>query len=88
MKKSIVVTGAGQGIGAAIARLLAEQGYSLLLLGRHLTALENTRESIKNPEAHQSFSCDIRQPEQIGEALAQSKIQSLYAVVANAGKGG
>lgn len=88
MKKSIVITGAGQGIGKAIATLLAEQDYSLLLLGRNLTSLENTRESLKNPETHQSFSCDIRQPYQIGEALAQSKIQSLYAVVANAGKGG
>ncbi len=88
MKKSIAITGAGQGIGKAIATLLAEQNYSLLLLGRNLTSLENTRESLKNPDMHQSFSCDIRQPYQIGEALAQSKIRSLYAVVANAGKGG
>jgi NAD(P)-dependent dehydrogenase (short-subunit alcohol dehydrogenase family) len=88
MKKSIAITGAGQGIGKAIATLLAEQDYSLLLLGRNLTSLENTRESLKNPDTHQSFSCDIRQPYQIGEALAKSKIQSLYAVVANAGKGG
>lgn len=88
MKKSIVVTGAGQGIGESIAKLLAEQDYSLLLLGRNLTSLESTRESLKNPEAHQSFSCDIRQRDPIRKALTQSGIQSLYAVVANAGKGG
>jgi NAD(P)-dependent dehydrogenase (short-subunit alcohol dehydrogenase family) len=88
MKKSIVVTGAGQGIGKAIATLLAGQDYSLLLLGRNLNSLESTRESLKNPEAHQSFSCDIRQPYEIGKALTQSGIQSLYAVVANAGIGG
>ena len=88
MEKSIVVTGAGHGIGRAITKLLAEQGYSLLLLGRNRTALESARESLKNPSAHQSFSCDIRQAEQIHKALAESGIQSLYAVVANAGKGG
>jgi len=83
-----MVTGAGQGIGKAIATLLAEQDYSLLLLGRNLNSLESTRESLKNPEAHQSFSCDIRQPYEISKALTQSGIQSLYAVVANAGIGG
>lgn len=88
MEKSIVVTGAGHGIGRAITKLLAEQGYSLLLLGRNRTALESARESLKNPSAHQSFSCDIRQAEQIHKALTESGIQSLYAVVANAGKGG
>jgi NAD(P)-dependent dehydrogenase (short-subunit alcohol dehydrogenase family) len=88
MKKSIVVTGAGQGIGKAIAMLLAEQDYSLLLLGRNLTSLEGTQASLKNPQAHKIFSCDVRQPYEIGKALTQSGIQSLYAVVANAGKGG
>jgi NAD(P)-dependent dehydrogenase (short-subunit alcohol dehydrogenase family) len=88
MKQSIVVTGAGQGIGKAIATLLAERGHPLLLLGRGLTLLEKTQESLKNPEAHQSFSCDIRQADQIRKVLMLSGIQSLYAVVANAGKGG
>ncbi len=88
MVKTIVVTGAGHGIGQAIAKLLSEQDYALLLLGRDLTHLENTRASLKNPSAHQCFSCDIRQAEQIQNALTESGVQSLYAVVANAGIGG
>jgi NAD(P)-dependent dehydrogenase (short-subunit alcohol dehydrogenase family) len=88
MEKWIAVTGAGHGIGKAIATLLSEQGYSLLLLGRDRAALESTRASLNNPTAHQSFSCDIRQVEQIRKTLAESGIQSLYAVVANAGIGG
>ena len=88
MKKTIVVTGAGQGIGQAIAKLLAEQEYSLLLLGRDFTNLESTRKSLQNPTTHQSFSCDIRQGKQIRNALVESGVQALYAVVANAGKGG
>jgi len=88
MEKTIVVTGAGHGIGQAIAKLLSEQGYALLLLGRGLTHLEGTRASLKNPSAHQCFSCDIRQANQIRNALTESGVQSLYAVVANAGIGG
>jgi NAD(P)-dependent dehydrogenase (short-subunit alcohol dehydrogenase family) len=88
MEKTVVVTGAGHGIGRAIATLLAERGFSLLLLGRNRTHLESARESLKNPSAHQSFSCDIRQADQLRKALGESGAQSLYAVVANAGIGG
>jgi len=88
VEKTIVVTGAGHGIGKAIAKLLSDQNYALLLLGRDLTHLETTRLSLKNPSAHQCYSCDIRQAEQIHKALTESGVQSLYAVVANAGIGG
>ncbi len=88
MKKTVVVTGAGTGIGQAIAKVLAEQGYSLLLLGRSLSALESTQKTLSVPETHKIFSCDIREKDQIRQALTQSGIQSLHAVIANAGKGG
>jgi NAD(P)-dependent dehydrogenase (short-subunit alcohol dehydrogenase family) len=88
MNKVVVVTGAGSGIGRAIANTLASQGYNLILLGRDRSRLEETRVSLNEPSSHQSFSCDIRIPEEIRKALSASKINNFYALIANAGVGG
>lgn len=88
MGKTIVVTGAGSGIGEAIAKTLAGQDFSLILLGRNLQRLEKTRQAINNPDRHQCFSCDIRDSAAIHQALSASKTNSLHAVVVNAGIGG
>ncbi len=88
MTQSIVVTGAGTGIGQSIARVLSDRGYHLILLGRNRSRLEATRQGLKNPESHKSFSCDIRDARQIRQSLDDSGAESLYAVVANAGIGG
>ncbi len=88
MSKTIVVTGAGSGIGEAIAHHLAGMGFSILLLGRDASRLETTRKSLKQPEHHQSHSADVRDPQAIRKALTASGIESLYGVVANAGVGG
>lgn len=86
--KTIVVTGAGSGIGRAISALLAKQGHTLILLGRREMALLDTLSGCENRERHKSFSCDIRKPEEIRTALKESGVSSLYGVVVNAGVGG
>ncbi len=88
MAKIVTVTGAGSGIGRAIAQKLSGQNYNLLLMGRDLSRLEETRQSLSKPEKHQSHACDIRRPEEIRKALADSGVDSLYGLVANAGVGG
>ena len=86
--KNILVTGAGSGIGRAIAQHLSKNNYDLVLLGRNSDHLEETRNSLECPEKHQCISCDIRLSKDIAKALEKSKINSLYALVANAGIGG
>lgn len=40
MRKTVLVTGAGSGIGEACVRRLSDQGYNLVLVGRRREALE------------------------------------------------
>lgn len=88
MIKTAVITGAGSGIGRAIAKTLSDKNYRLILLGRDRSRLEETRTSLKNPADCQSFACDIREPLEIRQALSESGAESLYGVIANAGIGG
>ena len=86
--KSIVVTGAGTGIGRAISQVLADAGHRLILMGRTPDRLEETRHALKNPEHHQVQTCDVRDRAALDAALQQAGIESLYGIVINAGVGG
>jgi NAD(P)-dependent dehydrogenase (short-subunit alcohol dehydrogenase family) len=48
MVKTAVVTGAGSGIGRAVARALLEDGWSVALAGRRSEALEETATGFEN----------------------------------------
>jgi NAD(P)-dependent dehydrogenase (short-subunit alcohol dehydrogenase family) len=76
--KHVVVTGAGTGIGRAIAERLAAEGARLTLLARDETRLRDVV-----PEAT-TRSCDIRNHDEVLAAIDGP----LDALVANAGIGG
>lgn len=51
MKKNLaIVTGAGQGIGAAIAKGLAKEGYRVVLIARNKAKLDIVCQEIKNQD--------------------------------------
>ena len=76
--KHAVVTGAGTGIGRAIAQRLADEGARLTLLARDASRLQDVV-----PGATVQ-ACDIRDREQVLAAIAEP----LDFLVANAGIGG
>ncbi len=64
-----VVTGAGQGIGAAIAEILAEQGTRVSLMGRTREPLEAL--AAKLPRA-QPIVCDVTSEDSVRQAFTQA----------------
>ncbi len=54
-----IVTGAGSGIGAACARMLAERGHAVVLVGRRGDKLESVRASMTDPARHLAMPADV-----------------------------
>ena len=94
-----VITGAGRGIGRAIALKLAELGAHTVLCGRSREALEQTAAAIRNrggqssensPEKSSVVECDVTDLHSV-EALAEHVERTFHRVdilVNNAGIGG
>jgi NADP-dependent 3-hydroxy acid dehydrogenase YdfG len=82
------VTGAGSGIGQAIASTLAEMGLRVALLGRDREKLERTRASLKAAR-NTAFvtTCDIADRAAVKAAVLQVEgaFESIDVVVCNAG---
>jgi 3-oxoacyl-[acyl-carrier protein] reductase len=86
-----VVTGAGRGIGAAIARKLAKLGASAVLCGRTQSTLDSTAQSILDAGGKtEVIPCDVTVLHQL--EYAATRVDSTFGrcdiLVNNAGVGG
>lgn len=78
--KTAVVTGAGSGVGRAVALLLAREGWLAALVGRRQSALDETANLAGAQRASmQVCPCDITQPGQV-ETMAQ-RVLALFGKV-------
>ncbi|KZZ39466.1 SDR family oxidoreductase, partial [Oleiphilus sp. HI0086] len=90
MNKTIVITGASDGIGKALAWEMAKRGYDLGLSARRETLLQSLKAEIHKayPEARIEIArLDVTDTSQVDEVIKgfQSSLGRLDMIVANAG---
>ena len=84
MTHTALVTGAGKGIGEAIAYALARQGMRVAVAARTLSDIERVAAAIREGGGDaMPVVCDVTQPDSIAEALA--RIGKITILVNNAG---
>src|SRR4029079_17909149 len=72
--KIAIVTGAGSGIGRAVALGFLEKGYGVALAGRHAGTLEETARESQAPASRVlSVSTDVADPASVAELFARTK---------------
>jgi short-subunit dehydrogenase len=87
-QKTVWITGASSGIGEAVARRLARDGWSVFATARNLEKLESlARESEKWPGIIVPMAGDIQNPDRMQEIVQSIENQygSLELVILNAG---
>ena len=82
-----LVTGAGGGIGAAIARRLSEEGAKVTLAGRRRAPLEEVAASLEAGASFVADGFDVTDPEAVarGVAAARAALGPIAVLVNNAG---
>jgi len=88
--RHVVLTGAGSGIGRAIALRFAADGARVSLLGRRVSALEATIALCEGPGALAAHACDVRDRESVRSSMARAVegFGPVDVAISNAGVGG
>jgi meso-butanediol dehydrogenase / (S,S)-butanediol dehydrogenase / diacetyl reductase len=68
MSKTIVITGAGDGLGRALSRRFASDGETVILLGRTLAKLQAVADTMSGPNL--AIECDVANPDSVRAAFA------------------
>ena len=85
-RRHALVTGGGQGIGAAIARELVARGHRVTVLGRRLAVVQALADS--DPAHLHAVRADVADPAQVAQAVAQAEARfgPVDMLVNNAGQ--
>lgn len=86
--KVVVVTGASEGIGRAIAERIAEEGSVLALVARNSAGLKETAKNIQGAGGKAKvFICDIKDRSQIKSTVEEivAKLGGIDVLINNAG---
>jgi NAD(P)-dependent dehydrogenase (short-subunit alcohol dehydrogenase family) len=85
-----VVTGAGSGLGRAIAHALILRGWTVVLAGRRLDALRETAETSEDPYRAHAVGTDVTSAVSVAElfGFVRTELGRLDLLVNNAGTHG
>jgi NAD(P)-dependent dehydrogenase (short-subunit alcohol dehydrogenase family) len=86
MNKTYLISGAGSGIGLAMAQKLAASGDTCILLGRNLEKLQKV--VAKLPGNHSAFQADVRSISDLQAVANLLEGKAIHGIIANAGVGG
>jgi short-subunit dehydrogenase len=90
MTKSVVITGASSGIGAALAREFASRGYNIALCARRVEKLESLKQELSQNHSNIqviSAALDVNELDTVPSVLnaLKSSLGNIDIVIANAG---
>lgn len=82
-----MVTGAGSGIGRAVSIAFLEVGYQVVLTGRKLSSLKQTKQMSTHPVNAHAFPADVTDPQAVAKLFKKisKKFGRLDLVFNNAG---
>lgn len=86
-KHNYLISGAGSGIGKAIAIKLAAEGNNCILIGRQPKKLEQTLNELKDGD-HYAMNIDITSVSALHKGVEKLAGFELHGIIANAGIGG
>jgi NAD(P)-dependent dehydrogenase (short-subunit alcohol dehydrogenase family) len=83
----MVITGAGSGVGRAVAQLFAREGWRTALIGRRVDALEETAAGLGPAADTAVYPCDVGDPAAVKQMAADvlSRFGSVDVLVNAAG---
>ncbi|GAA3886112.1 SDR family oxidoreductase [Leifsonia kafniensis] len=84
--RTAVVTGAGNGLGRAIAIALSQEGARVLLVGRSVAKLDETAAQLSG--AFRVLTCDVSEPSSVAAFAEQIADEEVSILVNNAGIAG
>lgn len=87
-KKVVVITGAGSGLGASLARGYAEAGLRICLLGRTEERLVRTANTLSTKDSH-IYPVDVTSKEQVEQVFQhiENEVGPIGILINNAGLG-